>query len=255
MASSILVRDFLKDVSTALLDLSPQFERWTEAELVSAVNDGQRAIAKFLPHSCSRVDVVKLAPGVRQSIEFIPSSRVYAGSGDIYGAQLLGVNCDMGPTGATPGDAIRIVAVDVLDASTPSWRTKTGTKVRQYTYDPRVPKVFNVSPGVASAANVWVEVSLLANPTPLSTAGGIFGMAGSSPIKLSIDDQYIDDLRHYVLARANLKEAEYGGNANMAATYTTLFVNSINAQAQAVSGQNPNLQTLPFAPNSPATAS
>lgn len=258
MPSTTLVKDFLFRVSTQLLDLSPQFERWSEVELVDALNDGQRVIAKLLPHTCSRVDAVRLVPGTRQSIALIRADSIVPGDGrspaDTYGQMLLGVHRTMGTNGLMPGNALRIVDRDVLDATQPDWHTKTGTP-REYTYDPRTPKVFYVSPGVPANVSTWVEISLVADPTPVPNTGGLFGKSGGATTLLSIDDRNVDDLFYYVLARANLKEAEYGGNANLAASYTQLFVNSMNGQIAAVTGVNPNLKNLPMNPGAMASAS
>lgn len=258
MPSTILVKDFLFRVSTQLLDLSPQFERWGEVELVDALNDGQRVIAKLLPHTCSRVDAMKLAPGTRQSIALVRAANIIPGDGsaavDTYGQMLLGVHRNLGTDGATPGNTLRIVDRDVLDATQPDWHTKSGAP-REYTYDPRTPKVFYVSPGVPAAGNTWVEVSFVADPAPVPNTGGLFAKSGNSTIKLSIDDRNVDDLFYYVMARANLKEAEYGGNANLAASYTQMFINSMNGQVAAVTGVNPNLKNLPMNPGAPASAS
>ncbi len=258
MLSSTLVKDFLFRTSTQLLDLAPQFERWGEIELVDAVNDGQRVIAKLLPHTCSRVDTVRLVPGTRQGIALIRAADILPGDGsaavDAYGQMLLGVHRNMGGDGLTPGSTLRIVDRDVLDSTQPDWHTKAGTP-REYTYDPRTPKVFYVSPGVPATGNTWVEISFVADPTPVPNTGGLFAKSGNSTIKLSIDDRNVDDLFYYVMARANLKEAEYGGNANLAASYTQLFVNSMNGQVAAVTGVNPNLKNLPMNPGAPASAS
>lgn len=258
MPSSTLVKDFLFRTSTQLLDLAPQFERWGETELVDAVNDGQRVIAKLLPHTCSRVDTVRLVPGTRQGIALIRAADILPGDGsaavDAYGQMLLGVHRNMGGDGRTPGSTLRIVDRDVLDSTQPDWHTKAGTP-REYTYDPRTPKVFYVSPGVPATGNTWVEISFVADPTPVPNTGGLFAKSGNSTIKLSIDDRNVDDLFYYVMARANLKEAEYGGNANLAASYTQLFVNSMNGQVAAVTGVNPNLKNLPMNPGAPASAS
>lgn len=253
MASSILVRDFLGRISTALLDLSPQFERWSESELVGAINDGQRAIAKYLPHSCAQVATIKLVPGSRQSIELIPSSRIVPPAQDLYGTMLLSINCNKGELGTEEGASVKQISVETLDATDPLWRSRSGSFIKQYTYDPRTPKHFNVYP--AAGASTHVEISLLANPTQIVISSpGEYATGGSGASRLSIDDTYSDDLMHYVLARANMKEAEFSGNANLAASYTSLFINSINAQALAMTGQNPNLQTLPFSPEVPAAA-
>lgn len=258
MAGSILVKDFLKQVSTGLLDMAPQFRRWSEQELVGYLNDGQRVIAKFMPHSCSRVDAVKLTAGTRQHIGLIPSAMIKPGDGsspaNTYGAMLQDVIRNMGADGLTPGRSIRVVDREVLDSSDRDWHTKTGTP-SQYVFDPRNPKVFYVSPGVAPAASVWVELSYLADPQPLPNTGNLYAHDGMSTTKLSIDDRNVDDLYNYVLARANLKDAEFGGNANLAVQFTNLFVASINAQVLALTGVNPNLKMLPMNPSVPAQAS
>lgn len=258
MPSSTLVKDFLLRVSTQLLDMGPQFERWSETELVDATNDGQLVLAKYMPHTCARVDSIKLAAGTRQYIGYIPAAMVLPSDGsspaDVYGYMLQGVNRYMGANGATPGIAIRIADKETLDAVAPDWHTKTGTP-RQYTFDPRNPKHFYVSPGVKAGDNVWVEVSLLADPVKIPNTGNLYGATSVSTTKLSIDDRNVDDLFHYVMARANLKDAEYGGNAALASTYTNLFVGSVNAQVTALTGVNPNLKTLPLNPAAPASAS
>jgi hypothetical protein len=258
MTSSILVKDFLLRVSTDLLDMSPQFERWSEVELVNALNDGQRVIAKYMPHTCARVDVVKLAAGTRQHIGLIPSSMVKPGDGsspaDVRGAMLQDVVRNMGADGTVPGRVIRVVDRDVLDASMPDWHTKTGTP-SQYTFDPRSPKVFYVSPGVAQGANVWVELNYLADPASVPNTGNLYAYNGVSTTRLSIDDRNVDDLFSYVMARANLKDAEFGGNAQLTSLFTNMFTSSVNAQVMALTGVNPNLKTLPMSPAAPAQAS
>ena len=49
----MLVREVLRRVCTLLTDVSPQFVRWSEGELVDWVNDGQLAIARYLPTAAS----------------------------------------------------------------------------------------------------------------------------------------------------------------------------------------------------------
>lgn len=258
MASSTLVREFLRRVSTQLLDMGPQFERWSETELVDATNDGQLVLAKYMPHTCSRIDAIKLSTGTRQYIGMVPAASIRPGDGspaaDVFGAMLQGVHRSMGADGATPGNALRIVDRETLDATNPSWHTKTGTP-KQYAFDPRNPKHFYVSPGVKAGDSVWVEVSMLADPIKLPNTGGLYAASGSNTALLSVDDRNVDDLFYYVMARANLKDAEYGGNAALATSYTNLFVSSVNAQVAALTGVNPNLKTLPLNPAAPAAAS
>lgn len=250
MAANTLVKEVLYRVSDALHDLNPQFQRWTSRSLVVALNDGQIAIAKYIPTACSRVDAVKLVPGTKQSINSIASGSIIPGDGStaaaVNGNALLSVIRNMGTNGLTPGKAIRLVDREVLDLNTPDWHTKTGSAVTEYVFDPRTPKNFYVTPGVPSATNVWVEASFMADPIAVPV-GGSYAWDGSDTTKVSIDDKFIDDLVSYTTARAYLKDAENAANAGLYATYAQQFISSINAQAAALTGVNPNLKTLPMA--------
>lgn len=248
MAASILVNDILFRASTLLLDINPQFTRWTQQELVHWVNDAQRAIAKYMPHACSRVDVLRLSAGTKQSIEQIGQGNVIPGSGSsatsVHGSMVLDVVRNMGANGSTPGRAIRRIDRETLDQADPNWHTAVGkTPIREWSFDPRNPRVFYVNPPVPSASSWWAEVAYLANPAEVS--------AGST---ISIDDKYADDILNYVMARSHMKDAEFAGNAQAAATFTNMFVSSINAQVTALTGVNPNLEVLPLNPNLPAAA-
>lgn len=262
MASNTLAREVLYRVSTQLLDAPDadnQFERWSERELVSWLNEGQKVIAKFLPASCSRMDSVLLATGTRQSIETISAGDVIPSDGSapttVRGKMLLDVIRNMGEDGMTPGRAMRLVKREALDAIAPDWHTESDTTLTEYAFDPRNPKFFWVYPGVSDAQSVWVEISYLANPKDVELDEGSMGLEGDSTAKLSIDDQFVDDLVNYMLARAHLKESETAANAQLVSGYTNLFLSSINAQAKAMTGVNPNLRVLPFAVDAPGAAS
>ena len=251
MAAITLVKDVLYRVSVQLHDLSPQFNRWTSRELVSWLSDGQRAIAKYVPTSCSRVDAIKLQPGTKQSIDSVTAANIVPGDGssavDVQGNALQSVLRNMGSDGNTPGKAIRIIDRETLDVSDPNWHTATGTAVSQYVYDPRTPKIFYVSPGVPANGNVWAEISWLTDPVAIDPAGS-YAWDGNNTTVISIDDKFTDDLVNYILARAYMKDAEAASNASIAASAAQMFVTSINAQAAAITGVNPNLRALPFAP-------
>lgn len=256
MASTILVRDLIGRVSDLLTDTAPQFTRWSEPVLLGWLNEAQLVIAKYLPHTCSRVDAVRLAPGTRQSIATIAAAGLIPGDGGAAvatnGNMLQDVIRNMGADGRTPGRVVRIVDRDVLDASDPSWHVaKAQPAVRQYTFDPRTPKTFYVTPPVPTDVAVWVEVSYMADPAMIPAGSAQPG----STARLSIDDKNADDALNYVMARAQMKDAEVEGNAALASTYVQLFTSSINAQATALLGVNPNLKALPLTPSIPAAAS
>lgn len=251
MASTTLVRHALERVSDQLQDLDPQFERWTQASLVHALNDGQRVLGKYLPNSCARVDAIKLVPGTKQSIELVSAARLLPGDGstpvDTHGNRLIGAGFrNMGANGTTPGRAIRPVERVVLDQADPLWHTKTGRPVTQITYDPQTPKVFYVSPGVpASGGDVWIEIPWLPDPNPIPLDGD-YSASGSDATLLSVDDRYVDDVVNYVIARAYMKDADVGASMQLAGSFSQMFVSSINTQAVAAGLPDPKLRVLPI---------
>lgn len=260
MAATTLAKDVLYRVSVQVTDVpdsESQFERWSERELVAWLNDGQRVLAKYLPYSCSRVDVVKLATGTRQSIELVLAANIKPGDGsapaDTRGKLLLDLVRNMGADGLTPGRAIRVASREQLDAASPLWHTEAGSYVEDFAYDPRTPKYFYVAPGVSG--DVWVEVSWVVDPKQIAYAANSMKFDGPSTVVISIDDQYVDDLVNYILARGHLKDGEVSGNFQLASAHINLFTTGLNAQAMAMTGANPNLKTLPFAPQVPAAAS
>ena len=255
-----LVRELFYRASSQLNDLSPQFTRWKQRELVDACNDGQRAIAKYMPSSSARVDAVKLQAGSKQSIERILAASIIPGDGsvaaDVNGTYFQTAIRNMGANGTTPGSVIRVIDREVLDTGTPDWHVPASGSyagVRGVIFDPRYPKVYYAWPALPPATDWWIEQSMLADPVLIPHATeGTYGWEGSSTVSISIDDKYVDDLMNYIMARAFMKDAEWAANPAMAQNYTSLFVGSINAQVTALTGVNPNLQSLPFNPNVPA---
>ena len=256
---STLVRDFLWSVSVTLIDASPQFRRWTEAEMVGYTTDGQRALAKYLPRVSTRIDVIRLQAGTRQSIRKIPAASVKPGDGmapfEMEGKQLIGLVKNMGADGLTPGAVISPIERQVLDGTDRNWHAKTATAVDHLIFDPRLQTEFYVYPGVG-ATPVWVEAQFAISPPaiPVPSPEGIYAKGGASAAELYVGDEYLDELRAYVLARAYSKDAENPASATLAAAYGSSFLNSLNLMVQAATGNNPNLTMLPFAPEVPVTA-
>jgi hypothetical protein len=253
MASTELVKDVLWRVSDQLQDTNAQFTRWSQRTLVNYLNDAQRVLSKYLPHSCSRVDAIKLSPGTKQSIAFVEADHIVPGDGstpaDTIGNRLigLGVPRNMGTAGVAPGRAIRPVDRATLDVADPLWHTRTGPYVTSFVYDPNTPKVFYVSPGVPATPPVWVEVSWVPDPyvIPVGNTGQEYAGSGSSNVKLSVDDRNVDDIVNYMLARAEMRDAEFAEQQGVAGFYASAFVSSINVQAVAAGLPNPRLRSLP----------
>lgn len=256
MAATELVRDALYRAGVLLQDSGNV--RWPERELVTWMNDGQRAFAVYAPFVYSRIDTIKLQPGTRQSIAAIPANRIINGDGTaavpVNGSLLLDIIRNMGEDGLTPGAPVSVVQRDAQDAIDADWHVTEGDgSVENYTFDPRVPKNFYVSPRVSATVGTWVEASYIAQPAVLPVPPDdqtTYYQVGDTyaTSTLSLDDNFVGDLVNYVVARGYMKDAEHAANMALAQAYTTLFVQSLMAQVQMVTGQSPNLKFLPFAP-------
>lgn len=254
MSRTTLVREFLRGVSNTLQDVAPQYERFGERELVTFANYAQRALAKFLPQAGTRVDTIKLVPGTRQDLTFIPAARILPGDGsapaDTYGIAFLDIVRNMGANGLVAGRVVRGVDRQAKDANDPSWHLRTSTELREYIFDRASPRTLLVSPGVP-AAGLWAEVSWMAEPTRIPAGGApgseLYAMDGASTALMGIQDLFIEDAHNYVVGMALLKGSKNTANLPKSQHHVALFTSSVNAQAKVLSGVNPNLRTLPFA--------
>lgn len=263
MATTTKVKEVLQRVTTLLLDSSPQFNRWPESDLVNWLNDGQLAIAKYFPVAASRIDSIKLKPGSLQCIDTIAATDCKPDDGStptapIYGIELFGLECNMGSDGLTPGITIgEPVDKRLLDSQNPAWQSTTGTTVYDYTYDPRTPNYFHVQPAVPATPAVWVRMSYAARPLPIANTGSVgaerYLIGGANNDLIGLQDECVDDLVNYVVARAHMTSSKFA-DMNKAQAFASLFTASINSKAAALTGHNPNLERLPFAPTPMAEA-
>lgn len=255
-----LVRDFLYGVSETLQDIRPHGRRWPEANLVPWANFAQRALAKYLPHLSSAIEPIRLQPGTKQDLTRVLAANIKASDGttvdDRYGISFMGAPRNMGPDGLTPGRAPRLVDRLQKDAANPDWHQATpDTVVREVVHDRSTPLVFFVSPPVHPTTAVWLDVQWMREPRRISDAGlsttgftryayNGSGVGGSDV--MGIRDANIEDAHHYVVAMALLKGSKNTVNLPKAQYHAGLFLQSLNAQVQAITGTNPNLKLLPF---------
>lgn len=204
-AQSIILR-----AQTALQDV--EGVRWGAPELVNYLNDGQREIVRLRPDQKSSTVTMTLVQGYRQAIGATHMALI-----DI-------------PANAT-GKLKRITKVDLtqLDAIDPAWRSKTpAVEVIHFCHDLREPRTFYVYPPAQSGLTVEAVVSVY--PTDVAPPSGAAFASVSGDIDLP--DQWADALLNYVLFRAYSKDAEFGGNAGMAASYLGLFNAAVGSQLQ-----------------------
>jgi hypothetical protein len=180
--------------------------RWPAAELVRHLNDGQREITRLRPDQVAKTRPITLGNG---HLHFLPAA--YQALIDI--------------SNNSTGRKLRITKVDMLqlDAVEPGWRGRVPSEeVRHFMHDLRDPRVFQVYPPVQNG--VQVDAVVAEYPVDTTEAGNI-----------SLPDHWADALLNFVLFKAFSKDAEYGGNAQIAAGYLALFNAAIGSQLQSTS--------------------
>lgn len=267
MPGTAKVKDVLRRASFALQDIDPQFSGHPERHMVDALNDAQSAIYTYIPLACSRIDAIKLKPGVLQSIESIAPGDCKPSDGStpavpIIGSLLLGVECNMGSAGTVPGRAIRAIVDgrELLDSINPYWSSEFGTEVVHFLFDPSKPRNFYAIPGAPPTTPVWVRAAFVASPLAIPNTGTpgseLYADAGASTTTITVHDDHISDLVNYVCARMLMRLSRAAAGTGLTwQDYEQLFVSSVNAKSVAVMGYNPNLKKLPFSPAMPGGAS
>lgn len=204
--------------------------RWPRTELLGYLNDGQRETVLLKPEACVTNAAVLLTAGATK--QTLPAA----------GLQFLKLTRNMGAAGTTPGNAIRVVDGEVLDAQVPSWHVdaNAGGDIKHYSYDPRDPKTYYVYPK-APATAWYVEIVYSSAPTDANDSGGVIG----------IDDVYANALLDYVLYRAYSKDATYASNGQRAIAHYQAFANSLGVKTANEQVRNPNVIGQPANPNIP----
>lgn len=202
------VSDVISRVRNILNDADSSGYRWTDAEMIDAINDAQGLIAIHRPDAFPVDEVATLVSGTKQTL---PSG----------GYRLLDVIRNIGSDGTTPGRAIRPTDRDTLDAYDPYWHTNTKkNEVKNFVYDERNVNVYYVNPPVN--AGVKAQILYAKRPTTLTVTTN----------DLAIADAYFEAVVLFTLFRAYAKESDYAGNAQLAGNYLSLFASLLGIKLQ-----------------------
>lgn len=201
-------------ITSAALELQDENHiRWTRPELLEYFNAGQRAVAQARPDQVVQDVEIALDAGWQQTL---PKGTL----------ALIDISSN------ATGQNSRITKVKQwqLDAVVGGWRSMpaSGT-VLHYMHDMRTPNEFLVYPPASVGALVRAQVAVL--PSDLVDELG-------DP---SLPLLWMDALRNYVLFRAWSKDAEYGGNAQVAAAHLQIFNTAMGVQAQASTNVAPTV--------------
>lgn len=193
--------------------------RWPDSELIEWINDAQHEIALIKPDATAVNESIPLVGGTKQSV---PDNAL----------RLLRVVRNMQDAGVgLGGRAIRLVDREILDAQDPNWHDPltTGmsafdTVVKHYMYDEQDPLHFYVYPGVDGQIRPvpMIEIVYSAEPTKVDSLNDV----------LSVPDLYINAVLNYVLYMAYMKDAEYAGNTQRAASHYQIFGASVTGKGQ-----------------------
>ena len=191
----------------------PAGVRWPATELVKHLHEGQRAIAQKRPDTTATVVTFSpAAPGARHTLPAAAASLI-----------------DIPRNAAGRKRAITKVDQVLLDATVRDWQGMTpSAEVLHFMHDLREPRVFLTYPPASTAAAL--EFVYSAYPAAAATAGG--AAASTVTGNIGLPDEWANALRYYVLYRAWSKDAEYGGNPQLAATNYGLFKAELGEQLE-----------------------
>lgn len=144
-------------IGRAALELQDtNFVRWSVAEHLLALEDGQRQIVLRKPDAYSKnVNLILTVSATRQTL---PSD----------GIMLLDIVKNMGTDGETPGKAITRTEKAIMDSQYPDWHIAAASSVvRHFMYDERDPVHFYVYPPQPATDPGYIEIIYSASPPPL----------------------------------------------------------------------------------------
>lgn len=199
-------------IDQALLELQDeQSVRWSRAEMLDYFNAAQRALAEHRPDQMLAERDVVLKAGWQQQLD-----------DDVLALMDVTHNVNQAQKRITKTN------LWVLDAVAPAWRsTAAAREVVHFMLDLRAAKEFLVYPPVQAGVKVRAKVALM--PEDLAKED----QPPSVPVR------WMDSLRHFVLARAWSKDAEFGGNAALATANYQLFFNALGVQSSASAAMAP----------------
>lgn len=177
--------------------------RWSDTELLEYLNDGQKEVCLIKPDAYTLTTPFVLAAGSKQSI---PNSAI----------QLMKIIRNMGTTGTTPGRAISLITMSLLDNVNPTWHTAAATAAAvHWMFEELNPKVFWVYP--ANTGTGWVEAILGTTPPDVATTA----------MAITLDDIYQNALVSYMLHKSMSKDADFAANQELSQLYYQSFMNSL----------------------------
>ena len=200
-ATSILTR-----VRTQLLDTDTSQPRWTDAELLNWLSDGERTIVAAIPWAYQQTTTIPLVAGTQQQLP--PPSNT-----------LIDVIGNMNADGSSGAPCVMLDR-SILDRQYLGWRTSTNASqaVLHWCYDENNPRVFYVFPYNNGSGQVLLNYSVTP-PDHVSTSENIYVL-----------DIFQTALVDYVMFRAHQKDSDFAAGQQLAGMYMQSFSAFLDAR-------------------------
>ena len=200
-ATSILSR-----VRTQLLDTDTSQPRWTDAELLNWLSDGERTIVAAIPWAYQLTTTLALVAGTQQQLP--------AGANTLIEI-IRNVNAD-----GTAGAPCFMIERSILDRQYLDWHTDANASatVLHYTYDENNMLTFYVYPYNNGSGQVELNCSMTP-PDLVNTTDNIYTL-----------DIFQTALVDYVMYRAHQKDSDFAAGQQLAGIYMQSFTQFIEAR-------------------------
>ena len=221
---AITVQALLANAASLLQDTTNV--RWTAAQLLVWLNDGQRELVLLKPDAYVKSTATILVAGTKQTI---PTDGIY----------LVDIPRYLGTDGITPTNSVKSISREILDNQVPDWHAARHANVRpkHFIYNELEPKRFYVYPPQPTSGFGYVEVVYTAVPPD-----------AVSPGSLSLADEYAGALLSFILFRAYSQDSEWAGNKELSAMHYGHFVGLLTGKDQAEDETTPNKALGPMGP-------
>lgn len=198
----MLASEVLSDARRLLQDISS--DRWTDAMLLTWLNEGQLKIISIAPSSNSEYMFFGLNHGVKQTVPTV----AYA---------LIDVAYNM--TGSSDrGSAITKADEELLKLEDPDWATSTpSTTVVHWMQRPTETRTFSVYPPQPDGTAAVVELQVCLYPT----------VAVDGDTELDFSDEFQQVLVDYIVYRAYSEDRALEADDAAAAKHFQLFVEQL----------------------------
>lgn len=228
-----LASDVITRARDLLLDLSNTGYRWTDAELLRYLSDGQREVCNYFPEANTLTELVQ--PGVT---DVRIDMRTAAANTPIAILRFASQHNELADL---EGSELKVVEKHVLDSFDPGWiayrpvaaaYSATATQPQYYkavVFDPKDRLSFYLYPRAHPDFGVYVTYTAV--PVELAVVGDT----------LALPDSYIPALVDYTAYRALSKDSVYTGAPTKAKEFNDSFMQKIgvgNAKSEVVAPTN-----------------